>query len=179
MSSNPLFHLRTHSHPTVSSLNACPIINIPPGGLTFKRDVTCVPFQRDSPADKADYADDIIWRRLKVGNSYLLSSWANGHFWFCRSAWECLIYLYMFVCLFVCSSAFLLLRHISVSAAPLAEEKSLPFQMNTNKILCSAFLWLNLTLLLFWSDFQERLWCVWGCSEGRQREGHFHVEFDR
>lgn len=35
----------------------------------YKHDVTCVPFQRDPPADTADYADSLIWRRLKVGNS--------------------------------------------------------------------------------------------------------------
>ncbi|XP_067342220.1 myomesin-1 isoform X8 [Channa argus] len=40
--------------------------------------------QRDSPAATAD--DDLIWRRLKVGISYLLSSWPNGHFWFFRFA---------------------------------------------------------------------------------------------
>lgn len=43
---------------------------IPPGNITYKHDVTCVPFQRDSPAATADYADDLIWRRLKVGISY-------------------------------------------------------------------------------------------------------------
>lgn len=81
------------------------------------------PFQRDSPADTADYADDLIWRRLKVWNSYLLSSWANGHFWFCRFAWECFIYS----CLFVCLLAFLLLRHIRVFCSTHSRRETLAF----------------------------------------------------
>lgn len=97
-----------------------------PGALTinYKHDVTCVPFQRDSPADKADYADNLIWRRLKVGNSYLLSSRANGHFWFCRSAWECFFFYW---CLFVCLSAFLLLRHICVFCSTRSRREKLAF----------------------------------------------------
>lgn len=147
--------------------------------ITYKHDVTCVPFQRDSPAATADFADDVIRRRLKVGISYLLSSWANGHFWFCRSAWECffnLIHVWLIVCLF----AFLLLCHICVSAASLAEEKRLAFQIITlYKILVTFVVYDSVWLLfLSLSDLQEGFWCVWGCSEGWQRTGHFHIEFD-
>lgn len=53
------------------------------------------------------------------------------------------------------------------SAASIAEEKSLPFQMNTNHIPLQndgdgsvLFTALNLTLLFFLSDFQEGRWHV-------------------
>lgn len=58
-------------------------------GIISQPNIQCVPFQRDPPANTADYQENILGRRLKVGNCYLLSSWADGRFWFCRSAWEC------------------------------------------------------------------------------------------
>lgn len=73
-----------------------------------------------------------------TGNSYLLSSLANGLFWFCCSAWECFFFLNwcLFVCLFVCL-LFCFCVIYMFSAASIAEEKSLPFLMITNHIPCS------------------------------------------
>lgn len=89
--------------------------------ITYKH-VTCVPFQRGSPADTAD---DLIWRRAKVGISFLLSSWANARFWFCLRM--LVFFLLMFVCLSVCLLAFLLLRHICVFCSTRSRREKLAF----------------------------------------------------
>lgn len=50
------------------------------------------PFQRDSPADRADYADNVIWRRLKV----------LEEFWFLVLPENALIFTWPFICPSVC-----------------------------------------------------------------------------
>lgn len=81
------------------------------------------PFQRDPPADTAHSAGDAVWRRLKVGISFLLSSWANGRDWFSLR----MLFKSMFVCLIVCLLAFLLLRHIYVFCSTRSRREKLAF----------------------------------------------------
>lgn len=102
-SSNRLFYSKSLSSPLPPSIAPVPAMF---SDIISQPNIRCVPFQRDTPANTADYQENILGRRLKVGNSYLLSSWADGRFWFCRSAWECPRFNWFLSVLSVCFFAF-------------------------------------------------------------------------
>lgn len=71
LSSNLLFYSESLSSPLPPSIAPVPVMF---SGIISQPNIQCVPLQRDPPANTADYQENILGRRLKVGNSYLLSS---------------------------------------------------------------------------------------------------------